>query len=84
MAIIGILIVGLLVGIVAKFLMPGKDPGGFVVTSLLGVAGSLVAYYLGSTLGWYLPGEPVGFLASVIGAMILLVIYRLARRRKGY
>lgn len=80
MAIIGILIVGLLVGIVAKFLMPGKDPGGIVVTSLLGVAGSLVAHYLGSSLGWYLPGEPVGFLASVVGAMILLIIYRMFRR----
>lgn len=80
MAIIGMLLVGLLVGIVAKFLMPGKDPGGFIVTSLLGIAGSLVAHYLGSSLGWYLPGEPVGFLASVVGAMILLAIYRMVRR----
>lgn len=80
MAIIGILLIGLFVGIVAKLLMPGKDPGGMVVTALIGVAGSLIAHYLGSALGWYLPGEPVGFFASVVGSMILLALYRLFRR----
>lgn len=70
------LIVGLIIGIVAKFLMPGKDPGGFIITALLGVAGSYLAFFLGSNMGWYRAGEPAGFIASVIGAVILLAIYR--------
>ncbi|MBY0371090.1 GlsB/YeaQ/YmgE family stress response membrane protein [bacterium] len=75
------LIIGLLVGAVAKFLMPGRDPGGIVLTSLLGVAGALLASYLGQTLGWYYYGEPVGFLAAVLGAMLILFIYRMFNRR---
>ncbi len=70
------LIVGLIVGAIAKFLMPGRDPGGFIVTMLLGVAGAFVAYFIGNSLGWYTEGEPAGFVASVIGAIILLAIYR--------
>lgn len=70
------LIVGLIVGAIAKFLMPGRDPGGFIVTMLLGVAGAFVAYFIGSSLGWYTEGEPAGFVASVFGAIILLAIYR--------
>lgn len=81
MAIIGTLLVGLLVGIIAKFLMPGRDPGGFIVTMLLGVAGSFVAHYIGTAAGWYNEGEPVGFIASVIGAILLLLLYRLLFRR---
>jgi uncharacterized membrane protein YeaQ/YmgE (transglycosylase-associated protein family) len=78
------LVIGLLVGIVAKFLMPGNDPGGFIVTILLGIAGSFVAGYIGRAAGWYSEGEPVGFIASVVGAIVLLLIYRLAfRRRRG-
>jgi uncharacterized membrane protein YeaQ/YmgE (transglycosylase-associated protein family) len=75
------LIIGLIIGAVAKLLMPGKDPGGFIITMLLGVAGSLVATYLGQAIGWYRPGDAAGFIASVIGAMILLFIYRLFAKR---
>jgi uncharacterized membrane protein YeaQ/YmgE (transglycosylase-associated protein family) len=77
------LLIGLVVGAVAKFLMPGRDPGGCIITILLGIAGSFVASFLGQQMGWYAPGEPAGFIFSVIGAMILLLIYRMlfGRRR---
>lgn len=78
MHIIWTIIIGLLVGIVAKLLMPGRDPGGFIITALLGIAGAFVAKYLGQALGWYGPNEAAGFIASVIGAIILLFVYRLA------
>lgn len=78
------LIIGLLVGIVAKFLLPGDDPGGLIVTTLLGIAGSFAAGYIGRAAGWYEPGEPVSFIASVLGAIVLLLVYRLLfRRRRG-
>jgi len=78
------LIIGFLAGAVAKLLMPGKDPGGFVITTLLGIAGAFLARYLGMALGWYHEEDSAGFIASVIGAIILLVIYRLfTRRRRG-
>ena len=77
MYILWALIIGLVVGAVAKLLMPGKDPGGFIVTSLLGVAGSLVATFLGRSLDWYEGGQAAGFIASVVGAIILLSIYRM-------
>lgn len=70
------LIVGLIIGAIAKMLMPGKDPGGFIVTMLLGVAGSMVAYFVGAQLGWYQQGEAAGIIASVIGAIVLLAVYR--------
>ncbi len=70
------LIVGLIVGALAKFLMPGRDPGGFIITMLLGVAGAFLASFIGDSLGWYEQGEPAGFVASVVGAVILLAIYR--------
>jgi uncharacterized membrane protein YeaQ/YmgE (transglycosylase-associated protein family) len=76
------LLIGLVVGAVAKLLMPGKDPGGCIITILLGIAGAFVGGYLGQVLGLYQPGEPVGFIGSVIGAMILLLIYRLLFARK--
>lgn len=82
MSIITMLVIGLLVGIVAKFLLPGNDPGGIIVTMLLGVAGSFVAGYLGRAAGWYSEGEPVSFIASVVGAILLLLVYRLAFRRR--
>jgi uncharacterized membrane protein YeaQ/YmgE (transglycosylase-associated protein family) len=72
------LIVGLVVGALAKLVMPGKDPGGILITMLLGVAGAFVAGALGHSLGWYAIGEGPGLLASVLGAVILLGIYRLA------
>ena len=76
------ILIGLVVGVVAKFLMPGRDPGGFIITILLGIAGAVVAGFLGRQLGWYQVGEPVGFIASVIGSMLLLFIYRLTLRRR--
>lgn len=82
MSIIGAIIIGLLVGIIAKLLMPGRDPGGWIITIFLGLAGSFVAGFLGRGLGWYQDGEPVGFLASVVGAVLLLVLYRLFAGRR--
>ena len=82
MSIIGTLVIGLLVGLVAKLLMPGRDPGGFIVTMLLGVAGAFVAHWIGRGLGWYTEGEPAGFLASVGGAVILLLLYRMIAGRR--
>jgi uncharacterized membrane protein YeaQ/YmgE (transglycosylase-associated protein family) len=77
------LIIGLVVGALAKLIMPGKDPGGVVVTMLLGVAGSLVAGFLGRALGWYAsPDQGPGIIASIIGAIVLLGIYRLIVRRR--
>lgn len=80
MEIIWMLIIGLVAGAIAKLLMPGKDPGGIIVTMLIGVAGSFVAGLLGRAVGWYEPGEAAGFIASIIGAMLLLLIYRLVTR----
>jgi uncharacterized membrane protein YeaQ/YmgE (transglycosylase-associated protein family) len=73
------LIIGLIVGAVAKLLMPGKDPGGIWITMALGIAGSIVATYLGQVMGWYREGQTAGFIMSVVGAIVLLVIYRLVR-----
>lgn len=75
------LIIGLIVGALAKLFMPGRDPGGFIITMLLGVAGSLVATYLGQAIGWYPPGSSAGFIASILGAMLLLFLYRMFTRR---
>jgi uncharacterized membrane protein YeaQ/YmgE (transglycosylase-associated protein family) len=73
---IGHAIFGLLVGIVAKFLLPGHDPGGLIVTMLLGVVGGWFGGWIGRVLGWYKEGHPAGFVMSVVGAMALLLIYR--------
>ncbi len=73
------LLIGLVVGAVAKFLMPGKDPGGFIVTILIGIAGSLVATYAGRALGWYQEGQAAGFIMSVVGAIVLLALYHMIR-----
>jgi uncharacterized membrane protein YeaQ/YmgE (transglycosylase-associated protein family) len=69
------------VGAVAKFLMPGKDPGGIIVTMILGIAGAFVASFLGRMMGWYADGSGAGFLMSVLGAMLLLFVYRLTKKR---
>jgi len=83
MHIIWSLIIGLVVGAIAKLLMPGKDPGGFIITSLIGIAGSMLAGFLGRSLGWYSAGDVApGFIASVIGAMLLLGLYRVVFRRR--
>ena len=78
------LIIGLVVGAIAKFLMPGRDPGGILITMLLGVAGAFLAGFLGRALGWYdNPGSGPGIIASVLGAMLLLFIYRMFAGRRG-
>ncbi len=74
------IIIGLVVGVIAKLLMPGKDPGGFIVTTLLGIAGAFVARFVGQSLGLYAEGDPAGFIGSVLGAILLLAVYRLLRR----
>jgi uncharacterized membrane protein YeaQ/YmgE (transglycosylase-associated protein family) len=73
---IGVLIIGLIIGVVAKLLMPGRDPGGCIVTMLLGIAGAAFGTYLGHLLGFYPFGHRAGFIGSVIGAMLILLIYR--------
>lgn len=83
MGFIATLIVGLIVGGLAKLFMPGRDPGGIIITILLGVAGSFVAGFLGRAVGWYRdPGSGPGILASIVGAMILLAVYRFAVGRR--
>jgi uncharacterized membrane protein YeaQ/YmgE (transglycosylase-associated protein family) len=74
-------IIGLIVGAVAKMLMPGKDPGGIWITMALGIAGSIIATWLGQAIGWYQAGQSAGFIMSVVGAVLLLVVYRLIRSR---
>jgi uncharacterized membrane protein YeaQ/YmgE (transglycosylase-associated protein family) len=73
-------IIGLVAGALAKLIMPGKDPGGIVITMLLGIAGSLVAGFLGRAVGWYEPGQGSGLIMSVLGAILLLALYRMFRR----
>jgi uncharacterized membrane protein YeaQ/YmgE (transglycosylase-associated protein family) len=76
MSIIWTIIIGFLAGVVAKFIMPGSnEPSGFVMTTILGIVGSILASYLGQALGWYKAGEGAGFIGAVVGAIILLVIY---------
>ena len=76
LSIIWMLIVGLFVGALAKLIMPGRDPGGIIVTILLGIGGSVVATWIGQAVHWYRPGQGAGFIASVVGAIIILAIYR--------
>jgi uncharacterized membrane protein YeaQ/YmgE (transglycosylase-associated protein family) len=78
--ILGWILFGLVVGIVAKLLMPGRDPGGLIITTLLGIIGAVVGGFLGRSLGLYGPGEPAGFLMATLGAVVLLFIYRMLRR----
>ena len=81
MGIIWTIIIGFIVGLVAKMLTPGRDPGGFFITAAIGIVGSIVATYLGQALGWYRAGEPAGFIGSLVGAIILLVVYHMVRGR---
>jgi uncharacterized membrane protein YeaQ/YmgE (transglycosylase-associated protein family) len=77
-------VIGLVVGLLAKLLTPGKDPGGFIVTALIGIAGSLLATWAGQNLfGWYQAGQSAGFIASVVGAIALLLLYHLVRRKSA-
>ena len=74
--VIGWIVFGLIVGFIAKLLMPGRDPGGFIITMLLGIAGAVVGGTIGRALGWYGPNEGAGYLMSILGAILLLVLYR--------
>lgn len=75
--------IGLIVGAIAKLLTPGKDPGGCIVTILIGIAGSLVAGFIGHAVGWYAPGQTAGIIASIFGAIILLLLYRVFTGMRG-
>jgi uncharacterized membrane protein YeaQ/YmgE (transglycosylase-associated protein family) len=79
--ILGWIVIGALAGAIAKFIMPGRDPGGCLVTIGLGIAGAALAGFLGNQLGWYQPGEGAGFLAAIVGAILILILYRLLVRR---
>jgi len=80
--ILGWIVVGGIAGAIAKLLMPGRDPGGCIITVLLGIAGALVAGWLGQAVGWYKMGEGAGFIAAIVGAFLLLGIYRLVAGRR--
>ena len=82
LGVIGWIIFGLIVGAVAKLVMPGRDPGGIIVTMLLGVAGALLGGWIGQALGWYQQGQGAGFIMSVLGAIVLLFIYRMVIARR--
>jgi uncharacterized membrane protein YeaQ/YmgE (transglycosylase-associated protein family) len=79
---LGWIVIGALAGIIAKAIMPGRDPGGCLVTIMLGVAGAAVAGFLGNALGWYERGEGAGFIAAILGAILILFVYRLLARRR--
>jgi uncharacterized membrane protein YeaQ/YmgE (transglycosylase-associated protein family) len=83
MGILWTILIGFIVGLVAKFLMPGRDPAGFIITVIIGIVGSVIATYLGRFLGFYQVGESAGFIAAVLGAIILLVIYRAVTGKRG-
>ena len=79
--VLGWIVFGLVVGVLAKFVMPGRDGGGILVTIVLGIIGAVVGGFLGRALGFYAPGEPAGFLMSIVGAVVVLAIYRATMRR---
>jgi uncharacterized membrane protein YeaQ/YmgE (transglycosylase-associated protein family) len=81
MSILGWILFGLIVGIVAKLVMPGRDPGGFIITILLGIVGALVGGFLGRAFGLYREGDPVGFIMAVVGSIVLLLLYRMVAGR---
>jgi uncharacterized membrane protein YeaQ/YmgE (transglycosylase-associated protein family) len=76
------IIIGFVAGLIAQFLMPGRDPGGFIMTTLLGIGGALVATWLGQAIGWYRAGDGAGLIGAVVGAVIVLVIYRAVADRR--
>jgi uncharacterized membrane protein YeaQ/YmgE (transglycosylase-associated protein family) len=83
MGLLGWIFFGLIVGIVAKFLTPGRDPGGFIVTILIGIVGALVGGFLGRAIGLYQENDPVGFVMAVVGSIILLLLYRMVAGRRS-
>jgi uncharacterized membrane protein YeaQ/YmgE (transglycosylase-associated protein family) len=82
MGILGWIVFGLIVGAIAKLVMPGRDPGGIIVTMFLGILGAVLGGWIGQALGMYGPGEPVGFVMATLGAIVLLSLYRVAFRRR--
>ena len=82
MAVLGWIVFGLIVGALAKLVMPGRDPGGIIVTMLLGIAGAVLGGFVGRSLGWYGQNDSAGFLMSLVGAVLLLALYRVAIRRR--
>lgn len=81
MSIISTILIGLIVGLIARAVKPGDDKLGWIMTIILGIAGAFLASFVGSSMGWYAQGEPAGWIASIIGAVILLIIYGLIRRK---
>jgi len=81
MNLLWIIVIGFVIGLIARLLMPGRDPGGFIITILLGVAGSFVATYIGQHFGWYRQGQPAGFIGAILGAIVILAAYRLITKR---
>jgi uncharacterized membrane protein YeaQ/YmgE (transglycosylase-associated protein family) len=81
MHIVWTIVIGFFVGLVARMLKPGADPGGFIITTAVGIAGSFLATYAGQAMGWYRAGESAGFIGAVVGAIVLLVIYQLVRSK---
>jgi uncharacterized membrane protein YeaQ/YmgE (transglycosylase-associated protein family) len=84
MHILGWIVFGLIVGVVAKFLTPGRDPGGFIVTIIIGIVGALLGGFIGRAIGLYREDDPVGFVMAVIGAVVLLLLYRLVTGRRSH
>ena len=80
---LGWIVIGLVAGAISQMLMPGKDPGGCIITILLGIAGALLAGFIGKSIGWYEDGEAAGFLAAIVGAFIILFLYRMIMRRRS-
>ena len=83
MHILWTILIGLVAGAIAKLIMPGKDPGGFIITILIGIAGALIATFLGHLIGWYQAGQSAGFIGAIIGAILILFIYRLIKRKQA-
>ncbi|MDH2239213.1 GlsB/YeaQ/YmgE family stress response membrane protein [Pigmentiphaga sp. GD03639] len=83
LSLLGSLLVGLVVGLLARAIKPGDDSIGWIMTIVLGIAGSLIAGYAGRAMGWYQPGEPAGWIASVVGAIVLLLIYGMIRKKSA-
>ena len=83
MDILWTILIGLVVGAIAKLIMPGKGPGGFIITILLGIGGALIATYLGQLVGWYQTGQSAGFIGAIVGAILILFIYRSIKRKQA-
>lgn len=83
MHIIGVIIIGFIVGLIARALMPGKDVAGFIVTTLLGIGGAIVGQYVGQALGFYRPEQPAGFIMSIIGAMLILLLFHVFKKKQA-